>query len=87
MSYYFRLKKINSFKVSVELRKRIRQLKGANMYDMEEDLIGIPVIFYMKEKFVTPVWIRCTLPFAGLVAILLIILMPVFLYFYWEVGV
>jgi hypothetical protein len=77
MKTYWRLKKMDKFSSAVELINRIPELKKINSEYIIDNMRGSNMEFYYKEEIKTSLLIRLTLPFALIIMLILLIVMPI----------
>lgn len=74
---FWRLRYINSFSAGLELKRHLPELKGMDGEILGYKLDNTKLDFYESEQATTPLWIRLTLPFAFIIALVLFLGMPI----------
>lgn len=77
MAFYYRLKRKSDLDVAKQLRQAFPELKKMLIVEIEERLSELDFDFYQDEKLKTSLLVRLTIPFALVVMVVLIAVMPI----------
>ena len=77
MAIYWKTKRLNNLSVAYKLKELIPELKGVYSEHIESYLRGSGLEFYETEKAKAPLLIRLTLPFAFIVFVAMLALLPI----------
>ena len=77
MSKFWKIERKDYWWTANELQKRLPELKGSFVSDIEENLRGSGLTFMEYKSVKKPFWVRLSLPFGLLLMLILLIFLPV----------
>ena len=77
MKMFWNLKRMDYYIAACSIKDAIPELKKVDVDHICDHLRGTDMEFYYSEKKKTPFYIRLTMPFAIIAAVLMLLFMPV----------
>lgn len=79
-TYYYKLRKMQPYFAGLKILNATR--RKSDRYDVDSEMFanilsGLDIEFYDSKPTAVPVWIRITLPFAFILAALMILFLPI----------